>query len=137
MTRHTLHVEADPEGLAEVIAEIKRRGYHVECPAFDGWERLKELDELLREAHALMPGPHGWNKSVQLAAEIHCFESQIWPRWSHLDESPTESTELRRILFRARKLGKLPGTNRHLHNLATKRNAPCDFGESGFHPHRI
>lgn len=128
VTRHTLHVEADPEGLAEVIAEIKRRGYHVECPAFDGRERLKERDELLREAHALMPGPHGWNKSVQLAAEIHDFETRMWPRWSHVDEPPAGCSELRRLLFKARRLSELPQTPRQLYNIV-KRNASCDFSE--------
>ena len=128
--RHTLHIEADPEGLAEIIAEIKRRGYHVECPAFDGRERLKGRDELLREAHGLMDG-RPWGRCVQLAAEIHRFEALVWPRWRDRAAPPEPCSALRRYLFEARKLGPLPTTPRQLRNIA-KWNGYGDFREKAF-----
>jgi hypothetical protein len=130
---YTLHVTvADPGELAAVVEAIEALGHPVECPVFDEWSRLARRDSYLRMAHERMPGPHSWNKSVQLAADVLYFESRIWPRWLHLDEPPADCDEVRRFLFRARKLGKLPGTDRHLHSIATKRNAPCDFGDKPF-----
>lgn len=128
--RYTVHVEvANPGGLAAVIAAIEALGHPVECPVFNEWSRLARRDSYLRMAHALMPGPGDWTKSVQLAARVLYFETRIWPRWSHLDEPPAEFSEGDRFLFMARKLGTLPGTDRQLHNIAAKSNPPCDFGE--------
>lgn len=151
MTRHTLRVDADPEGLAEVIAEIKRRGYHVECPAFDGRERLKERDELLRAAHGLMDGT-SWARCVALEREIRRFETIQWPRLREhdgativrdengpaqptlaavgIDAPPEPCSALRRYLFEARRLGPLPTTARQIRNIIAKSNAPCDFAEA-------
>ena len=125
--RCTLHVEIDDPGdLAAVVAAVEGLGHAVECPVFDEWSRLRARDELLREAHAFMSGTP-WGKSLRLAAEVQRFDSIIWPRIRGL-ETPPEGSKLRALLFRARRLGPLPTTARHLWNIA-KCQGPGDFSE--------
>jgi hypothetical protein len=127
--RCTLHVEvAGPAELAAVVEAVERLGHRVECPVLDEWSRLRARDELLQEAHALMSGTP-WRRSVQLAEQIGKFEGILWPRLRDRETPPEPCSRLRSLLFGARRCGPLPGTARQLHNIATKRNAPCDFRE--------
>jgi hypothetical protein len=126
--RYPLHVTvSDPADLAAVVAAIEALGHAVACPAFDQRSRQSRRDSYLRMAHALMPGPHDWTKSVQLAADVLYFETRLWPRYHHLDEPPADFSEVRRFLFMARKLGRLPGSDKQLHTIATETQRPLRF----------
>lgn len=76
----------------------------------------------IREAAALIEleeGASAWRRAKALEQEIYNFECRIWPSWRHLAAPPTGTSSLRCALFRARKIGSLPGTARRLHDLIT------------------
>ena len=128
--RVPLHVTvADAGDLPAVIEAVEGLGHAVECPAFEGRERLKQRDELLREAHGLMTGTP-WGRCVQLEAAIARFESTIWCRWRDREAPPEGCSALRSLLFRARQLGPLPSSARQLLNVVAKCGGRGDFGET-------
>lgn len=67
----------------------------------------------LRRASELLADEPG-SPSAALARQVGKFESDIWPRWRDLVEPPAGSSELRRELFAARKLGRVPMSARQL-----------------------
>lgn len=133
--RHTLYVEADPEGLADIIAEIERRGFKVECPGLAARERLKERDGFLMQALEHMPGDTPRKKCRELAAVIARFEGTTWIRWRDHGTPPGGSTGISMVqscLFKARQLGRLPTSPEQLWNIIAKFNGPCNLVEKPF-----
>ena len=128
--RCTLHVTvADAGDLAAVIEAIEALGHHVESPTHDARERLRERDSFLVQAIELMSGSTPWRRCVELESEIRRFESVLWPKLRDHQAPPEPCSRLRSLLFRARRLGVLPGTARHLWNIVMKRSGPGDFKE--------
>jgi hypothetical protein len=131
--RCTLHVTvADAGELTAVIEAIEGLGAAVECPAHDARERLRDRDEFLRAAHALMNGSTPWRRCTELESDIRRFEAVLWPRLRDRETPPEGCSGLRACLFRARRLGPLPTTAKQLWNIIVKRNSPCDFREKRF-----
>jgi hypothetical protein len=121
------------ERMVETIAWLQSRGYKVEH-ASDLATRLRrrERDGFLLQALELMSAGTPGGRCVELEAEIRRFEAVLWPRWRDREMPPEGGSALRSCLFRARRLGPLPTTARHLWNIAMKRNSPCDFREKPF-----
>jgi hypothetical protein len=125
---YTLRVACEPGDLAAIIEAIKALGHPVECPAHDARERLRARDGFLVQALELMSGTL-WARCTALAAEVQRFEAIIWPRIRD-HEVPPEGSKLRSLLFRARRLGPLPGTARQIRNIIAKRGSRGDFTET-------
>lgn len=68
-------------------------------------------NEYLKKAFTLIdPCLNNTARCDALAGEIRRFESVIWGRWMDLESPPAGCSELRRILFFAKKCGEvLPG----------------------------
>jgi hypothetical protein len=86
--------------------------------------RISQRNALLRRAHSLLDAPSPWKGSVALAHEVAVFESRVWPRWRELDAPPLSASELRSVLFSARRLGKVPGSARGLHGICCETSGP-------------
>lgn len=76
--------------------------------------------ENIAAALRLMSGASDWQRSKALAAEVRTFEGQVWPRWRALEAPPANASEVRVLLFRARKSGPLPATAPGLRKAAAR-----------------
>jgi hypothetical protein len=133
--RHPLHVACDPADLAAVIEAIEALGHHVECPAYDARERLKERNGFLLQALERMPGGTPRKKCRELAAAIARFEGTTWPRWRDHGTPPGGSRGISMVescLFEARQLGRLPTTPEQLWNIVAKFKGRCNLAGEQF-----
>ncbi len=82
--------------------------------------RRARRDHWLRCAWLKLEGASSaWRRSEMLSAEVRRFQGVKWPRWSSLNEPPSEATPLERALFEAfRSHERVPGTAMQLHNIA-------------------
>lgn len=79
-----------------------------------------ERDMHLRTAWELIDKPGPWLKSVELAAEILRFETQLWPRWRRDTQPPAGASALRTTLFWALRSGaKMPTSTQQVHNICS------------------
>jgi len=64
-------------------------------------------DNLLRQAYdRIDPDGKPTTRCDGLASEIRDFEARFWPRWEGLEEPPAGCSELRRLLFMAKRTGE-------------------------------
>lgn len=71
--------------------------------------RRAERNELLRSAYAMVPGDGPWTRALRLSAEIETCETRVFPHWRAIGGPPDGASRLRRCLWDARRLGRLPG----------------------------
>jgi hypothetical protein len=71
--------------------------------------RRAERNRLLREACGMLPGDGPWTQALRLAAEIETCESRVFPHWRAIGGPPDGASALRRCLWAARQVGRLPG----------------------------
>ena len=77
------------------------------------WHR-RQRDAGLRAAYDLVEGKNPSRRFRALAREVGIFQSVIWPNWRHHAAPPPNASELRSCLFRARRHGPLPASERGL-----------------------
>jgi hypothetical protein len=77
------------------------------------WHR-RQRHAALREAYDLIGGKNPSQRFRALAEEIVLFEDVLWPVWRHEPTPPPGASRLRQALFRARRHGPLPGSERGL-----------------------
>lgn len=67
----------------------------------------KQRDLFLRRAFELTDlGKPNTRRCEELAGMVKDFESRIWPAWRTMDGPPAGSSELRRLLFLAKRTGE-------------------------------
>lgn len=71
---------------------------------------LRRRGEYLGAALRLLPAASDYARCKILKREIDTFEACVWPRWRDLEEPPETASDVRVLLFKARRIGPLPAT---------------------------
>jgi hypothetical protein len=102
--------------LEEALDLVGARGISDARSRYHMARRAEDLAAALR----LMPGASDWQRAKALAAEVSRFEGQVWPRWRGMEAPPANASDVRVLLFRARKSGPLPATAPGLRKAAAR-----------------
>jgi hypothetical protein len=94
--------------------------------------RLALRDALLRHAAGLLPAATLGGRARLLAGEVALLDRK-WAVWRDLPSAPAHAPEVLRVLWAARRWGRLPGTARMLTDIIATRERLCagDFIELG------